>query len=72
VAAGSSFRTLGPIIKPASFNLYQAIADSWQLYDNSTMGHLIPITSKMSTGVEVSNAAIWQKLNETYNETSKE
>lgn len=53
------------------FQLYQPIANSWQLYDNSTMGHLAPIASKMNNSLEIWNGGIWQKLIEKYNESSK-
>lgn len=51
--------------------LYKDIADSWQLYDNTNIGNLVPIASKINNQLEIQNTLIWQNLVEQYNETSK-
>ena len=53
------------------FALYKAIANSWQLYDNSNMGHLDLVASKINGQLEILNLLIWQKLLEIYDELSK-
>ncbi|SRR5579883_173859 len=53
------------------FNLYAPIADSWQMYDNTEIGNLLPIASKINNQVEIQNSLIWQNLVERYHETSK-
>ena len=53
------------------FGLYKDMADSWQLYDNSTEGQLALIASKMNNQFEVRNHAVWQKLIEAYDETTR-
>jgi len=53
------------------FRLYEPLADSWQMYDNTELGNLKPIASKINNGVEIQNPVIWQSLIENYNETQK-
>lgn len=53
------------------FDLYIPIADSWQMYDNSTMGWLDPVASKLDNQLRVYKQAVWQNLVERYNETRK-
>jgi predicted ABC-type ATPase len=53
------------------FNLYESIADSWRLYNNSNMNHIIPIALKQNNQLEIYDDSIWQTLVETYDETSK-
>jgi len=53
------------------FKLYQPLADSWQMYDNTEVGNLILIASKMNNQLEVQSPLIWQPLVEKYNENSK-
>jgi len=53
------------------FKLYQPLADSWQMYDNTDIGNLAPIASKIGNQLEVQNSKIWQNLVEMYDETSK-
>ena len=53
------------------FSLYKDIADSWQLYDNSKMGSLLMIASKMNNHFEVRDNNIWQQLVEGYDEATK-
>lgn len=53
------------------FNLYEPIADSWQMYDNTDIGNLMPIASKISTQLEIQNPLTWQNLLEQYNEPQK-
>jgi predicted ABC-type ATPase len=53
------------------FGLYAPIANSWQMYDNSTTGWLDPIASKLNSNLVVDKQQVWQKLVEQYNETTK-
>lgn len=53
------------------FKLYQSIADSWQIYDNSDVGRPAPIAQKLGGEVVVYNTLIWRDLLEQYDETSK-
>jgi predicted ABC-type ATPase len=53
------------------FKLYQPLADSWQMYDNTNIGNLVPIASKIGKILEVKNTFIWQNLTEMYDESSK-
>ncbi len=48
------------------FNLYEPIADSWQIYDNSVIGHPTPIASKESNHLKIWDAEKWEMLKETY------
>ncbi len=50
------------------FGLYTPIADSWQMYDNSTMGRLDPIASKLNNQLVVEKQIIWHKLLGQYDE----
>ena len=50
------------------FKLYKPIADSWQMYDNTDIGNLTPIASKMDNKLEIQNALRWQSLLEVYDE----
>lgn len=47
------------------------MADSWRLYNNSSMNNIIPIASKHNNQLNIYDDSIWQILMETYNETSK-
>lgn len=51
------------------FSLYKDLADSWQIYDNSSMGELELIVSKMNKTLEIQHTDKWQKLIEVYDET---
>jgi len=53
------------------FNLYAPIADSWQMYDNSEVGCLMPIASKSGNTLGVGSPQIWQQLNEVYHEAGQ-
>lgn len=53
------------------FDLYIPIADSWQMYDNSTMGQLEIIASKLDGKLVINNQIKWQQLVERYDETTK-
>jgi len=53
------------------FGLYMPIADSWQMYDNSTMGRLDSIASKLNNQLVVDKQVLWDTLLERYNETTK-
>ena len=53
------------------FSLYTPIADSWQIYDNSTMGWLDTIASKLDNQMLIYKDIVWQKLVEQYDETTK-
>ncbi|HSW68648.1 MAG TPA: zeta toxin family protein [Gammaproteobacteria bacterium] len=53
------------------FRLYKPLADSWQMYDNTLMGNLTPIASKIDKLVDVQAPEIWQGLLEKYDDTSK-
>lgn len=53
------------------FKLYKPLADSWQMYDNTLMGNLAPIASKISSVIDIQAPEIWQNLLEKYNETQK-
>lgn len=53
------------------FGLYKDMADSWQLYDNSKVGHFALIASKMNDQFQVRDNTIWQKLVEDYDETTR-
>lgn len=48
------------------FQLYQPIADSWQMYDNTLMGNLNPIASSLNSSVEIQNSLKWQNLVNNY------
>ncbi len=50
------------------FKLYEPIADSWRLYNNSSMNHIVPIASKHNNELEIHDNLIWQTLAEIYNE----
>jgi predicted ABC-type ATPase len=51
------------------FKLYRPLADSWQMYDNTYMGHLSPVASKLDNSLEIHEPIIWQSLLEMYDET---
>lgn len=53
------------------FKLYKPLADSWQMYDNTLMGNLAPIASKINSVTDIQAPEIWQNLLEKYNETQK-
>jgi predicted ABC-type ATPase len=53
------------------FNLYAPIANSWQMYDNSTIGRLDLIASKRDEQLIINNQPIWHTLSEHYDETTK-
>jgi predicted ABC-type ATPase len=53
------------------FKLYKPIADSWQMYDNTDIGILAPIASKIGNELEIYNATLWQNLVEVYDEAPK-
>lgn len=53
------------------FKLYKPLADSWQMYDNTLMGNLAPIASKINNLLEIQNTEIWQNLLEKYDEIPK-
>ena len=53
------------------FKLYEPLADSWQMYDNSDVGNPTSIALKINRRLEVQNQAVWDNLVEMYDETSK-
>jgi predicted ABC-type ATPase len=53
------------------FGLYKPIADSWQMYDNTDIGILDPIASKIGNELKIQNSKIWQNLIEAYDESTK-
>lgn len=53
------------------FELYKPIADSWQIYDNTDIGNLVPIASKIDNKLKVQSPLVWEKLIEAYDETQK-
>ncbi|MHB1946943.1 MAG: zeta toxin family protein [Gammaproteobacteria bacterium] len=53
------------------FKLYEPLADSWQMFDNSDIGNPIQIASKSSNKLDVENPSIWEHLVEKYDEASK-
>ena len=53
------------------FKLYKPIADSWQMYDNTDIGMLIPIASKFGEKLEIHNSITWHNLIEVYDEAPK-
>ncbi len=53
------------------FRLYMPIANSWQMYDNSAIGSLESIASKLDNKVVVDKQQMWKNLVEQYDETSK-
>lgn len=53
------------------FNLYDPLADSWQMYDNTYMRDFPLIASKKDKQLVVNNPKIWQSLVEKYDETPK-
>jgi len=53
------------------FLLYEPLADSWQMYDNTDIGNLAPVASKMDNTLEVQNSLTWKNLVELYNESPK-
>lgn len=52
------------------FHLYKPLADSWQMYDNTNMGNLVRIASKIDNHFEIQKAEIWQRMLEKYNGVS--
>lgn len=54
------------------FSLYLPLADSWQMYDNTHMGDLSPIASKISNKIKVYHSESWQALVDNYGNSSKE
>jgi predicted ABC-type ATPase len=52
------------------FKLYKPLADTWQIYDNTLMGNLAPIASKMYSVFDVQNPDLWQYLSENYDEAT--
>jgi predicted ABC-type ATPase len=50
------------------FQLYKPLADSWQMYDNTLMGNLVPIASKIDNITDVQAPQIWGNLWEKYDE----
>ncbi len=53
------------------FNLYEPLADSWQMYDNSKASNPIQIAIKVNNSTTISNQPIWHGLREKFNEFSK-
>ncbi len=53
------------------FKLYKPIADSWQMYDNTDISHILPIASRINNKLEIHHPAKWEKLVEVYDETAK-
>ncbi|HEX4044619.1 MAG TPA: zeta toxin family protein [Gammaproteobacteria bacterium] len=53
------------------FRLYIPIANSWQMYDNSTMGCLDSVASKLDNRLVIDKKILWQRLVEQYDETTK-
>ena len=41
------------------------------MYDNTRMGHLYPIASKLNNILEVQNPTLWQNLLEMYDEATR-
>jgi predicted ABC-type ATPase len=52
------------------FNLYQPIADFWQMYDNSGISCPLPVAQKLGDKLAIYDSLIWQKLLDKHNETS--
>jgi predicted ABC-type ATPase len=50
------------------FQLYKPLADSWQIYDNTLTGNLIPIASKITNLFNIQAPEIWESLSEKYDE----
>lgn len=50
------------------FNLYQPLADYWQMYDNSEINRPVPIAQIINNELLVDNQLIWKELVESYNE----
>ena len=48
------------------FKLYQPIADSWQMYDNSMMDRPQLIASKLDDKLQITNQSVWQTLQVNY------
>lgn len=53
------------------FKLYEPLATSWQMYDNTYVDNLPLIASKINNATDVYNLEIWQNLLEKYDEISK-
>lgn len=53
------------------FKLYMPIADSWQMYDNTDIGNLAPIASKVGNETEIHYPLLWASLTEVYDETPR-
>jgi predicted ABC-type ATPase len=53
------------------FKLYEPLADSWQMYDNSNIGNPMLIASKITSKLIINMPLVWQELTEKYNESSK-
>lgn len=53
------------------FNLYAPMADSWSICDNSVMGYLVEIASKLDQQLYIADPIIWQKLVEQYDDTNR-
>lgn len=51
------------------FKLYEPLADSWQMYDNSVIGTSNPVASKTNSHIEIQNKIIWNRLVEKYDES---
>lgn len=49
------------------FKLYQPIADSWQLYDNSVIQKISPIASSEYGKLLIKNKLLWEKILEQHN-----
>ncbi len=53
------------------FTLYEPLADSWQMYDNSDVGRPAPVASKIRNNILINKKEDWNNLVELYDETSK-
>lgn len=50
------------------FELYEPLADSWQMYDNTNVALLTPVASKTANNLVLCNSLIWQTLVRKYGE----
>lgn len=68
---GAGKTTAAPALLGKALRLYQPLADSWQMYNNTNICNLVPIASKIGSHLEVKDPIIWQNLVEMYDETTK-
>lgn len=53
------------------FQLYKPLANSWQMYDNTDIGNLTYIASKIDNKFKVQNVVLWERLVKIYDEPKK-